>query len=327
VTTLPQVQVLLATYNGARFLREQIESILSQTYENVHLLARDDGSSDETPAILQEYARRFPQQFHLLRPDSTNQGVVVNFVCLMKAATANYICFADQDDVWSPDKIEKNYQAMAKLEERADPGTPLLVFSDLSVVDENLNLLFPSFWSCMGIDPARVHSINRILGRGVVTGCTMMINRALLELSTLIPEDVCLHDRWIALVASALGHANFIAEPLVRYRQHGRNAVGLGQSGDSTPLLNRLSFLPDSSDSDIREWIGSQRLAEAFLDRFRHQLKANEREELLAFRRCDTANNRLVRLATLLQHRFYCGSSRAKLAVLSHLLRRGASSL
>lgn len=323
VNTLPQVQVLLATYNGGRFLREQIESILSQTYENIHIVARDDGSSDETPAILEEYARRFPLRFKLLQPDSANRGVVANFVCLMKAVTANHICFADQDDVWLPNKIETSYQAMTHLQERSHPGTPLLVFSDLVVVDDNLELLYSSFWSCMGIDPERVHRINRLLGRGVVTGCTMMINRKLLERSTPIPEGVCLHDRWIALVACAMGKADFIREPLVRYRQHSSNAVGIGKPNGSTSFLSRLPFSTDPADSDIREWIGSQLLAQAFLDRFGNELNASEREELLAFRRCDTDNRRLVRLATWLHHRFYCGGGRAKLAVLSHLLRGG----
>jgi glycosyltransferase involved in cell wall biosynthesis len=136
MSSLPEVEVLLATYNGARFLREQLDSIMAQDYGNIRVLARDDGSSDETIEILGQYAKKFPGCFRVMPAGSPTGSAKGNFLLLIKASTADYICFADQDDVWLPDKVSRTKQAMDQLESRWGTEVPLLVFTDLHVVDE-----------------------------------------------------------------------------------------------------------------------------------------------------------------------------------------------
>ena len=118
------MEVLLATYNGARFLREQLDSIFAQDYENLRILARDDGSRDETPQILSEYAQRFPSRFRLLPTDTATGSAKTNFLKLMQASDADYVCFCDQDDVWLPEKVSTTQRAMSGLEERWGRDTP-----------------------------------------------------------------------------------------------------------------------------------------------------------------------------------------------------------
>src|ERR1700761_4914686 len=152
----PEVEVLLATYNGARFLRQQIDSILGQDYENLRVLARDDGSSDQTIEILEHYATQFPARFRVVPRSAGTGNPRNNFLLLMKAATADYICFSDQDDVWLPDKISRTMKTMDRLEQQSTKAAPLLVFTDLSLTDENLKIVHPSFWQFMNIDPERI---------------------------------------------------------------------------------------------------------------------------------------------------------------------------
>jgi glycosyltransferase involved in cell wall biosynthesis len=319
VSSLPSVEVLLATYNGSRYIREQIDSILGQDFPNLTILARDDGSTDGTRDLLFHYAEHLPGRFKMLPASTTNGGILGNFLALMKASTADYICFADQDDVWLPDKVRKTKETMDRLESTAGSSTPLLVFSDLRVVDENLAVLYPSFWAHMGIDPERVHHFNKLVVRGVVTGCTMMVNRALLKLSLRIPSDSRLHDRWIALLASTMGSAAVLRDQTILYRQHDRNAVGTGEERHPPPFFDRLRPHSRKTRADIEEWKRSQQLASLLLEVHGTDLSAGQRELVLAFRRCQTSPNRIVRVGSLLRHRFYCGTFASTLAVLSYL--------
>lgn len=316
--TLPRIEILLATYNGRRFLRDQVDSLLGQDYQDLNILARDDASTDGTAELLREYAERFPKKFTVIPGNAENRGILNNFLSLMRGSTADYVCFADQDDVWLPRKVSKSKEVMDQLESQYGAGTPLLVFSDLRIVDENLRTLFPSFWTRMGIDPERIHHINKLLGRGVVTGCTMMINRPLLELGFRAPKEASLHDRWIALLASTMGKAGIVTQQTVLYRQHGANAVGIGSRRPSISLPKKFGS-SHSSELDIDEWRNSQNLALALLNLHGDELSTSTRKLLVAFRRCETASSRLLRIGSFVLHRFYCGGLRAKAAILSHL--------
>ncbi len=131
----PRVEVLLATHNGQQFVREQINSLLGQDYANLTVLARDDGSTDRTQDVLKEYALRFPDRFRVLELAGANGGMNNNFLSLMKASTADYVCFSDQDDVWLyPDKVSRTKRMMDNIERTSETHTPLLVFTDLRVV-------------------------------------------------------------------------------------------------------------------------------------------------------------------------------------------------
>ena len=316
----PRVEILLATYNGQQFIRQQIDSLLGQDYDHLSVLARDDGSSDGTQKVLEQYAQLYPGRFGVVESGSTNGGILNNFLSLMKASSSDYVCFSDQDDVWLPDKVSKTKRVMEGLELKWGNQTPLLVFTDLRVVDENLETLYPSFWVRMGIDPEWINQFGRLLGNPVVTGCTAMVNRRLLELAFDMPREASLHDRWMGHIASAMGKAGFLREQTVLYRQHGRNAIGIGNDEAPRSLFRRIPDYARSGPLYVAAWQSSQEQAAAFLKVHGADLPAKKREELMAFRRCETSGNRFVRAATFVSHRFYYSGSRwSKIAVFFHL--------
>jgi len=218
------IDVLLATYNGARYLRPQIESVLNQKEVSFRVLVRDDGSVDETPAIIEHYKR--------LRPDcivhlggSDNLGVIGNFAHLLGEATAPYVALCDQDDIWEPHKLRILLETMHDLEERHGIDTPLLVHCDLRVVDDALRERHSSYWRFAGVYPSR-SSLPRLLLKNTIAGCASLANKALVRLALPVPRAALMHDYWLALVACAAGHVGAVEEPLMLYRQHERNTIG-----------------------------------------------------------------------------------------------------
>jgi glycosyltransferase involved in cell wall biosynthesis len=308
------VEVLLATYNGERFLREQIESIFAQSYRPLRIVARDDGSRDGTVAILEEYAARFPERFRVLPKSAPTGHAKWNFLRLMEAASAEYVAFADQDDVWLPEKISIEMKAMRELEER-HAGEPLLVFSDLTVVDEGLAVLSASMWERQGIDPENVHRFARILAQNVVTGCTALLNRPLLELALRMPEEATMHDWWIAVLACGFGAAGVVKEPTVLYRQHGGNVLGAVQ--EKPPMgVPQWRFHARRRE----QWEVGERQAEGILRVYGSELTPQKRALLEGMVRCETNPNRVVRAWTWLRNGYFLdGGWRANLAILWYL--------
>lgn len=219
-----RVEVLLATYNGAKYLNEQIDSILVQSYPVWRLTIRDDGSTDNTVQIIKDYIGKFPGKIRLIDEGSKRLGACANFSKLLDASEAGYVMFSDQDDRWLPEKVERTLRAMLDCEARFE-GAPVLVHTDLYVADKDLNVISKSFWGYQGIDPLK-KSLNSLLIFNNVVGCTVMINSALRRLATPMPQEALVHDVWLALVASALGHIEHVVVPTVLYRQHGENVIG-----------------------------------------------------------------------------------------------------
>ncbi len=237
----PLIEVLLATYNGAAFLEHQIDSILEQSYGTWRVLARDDGSEDGTVEILRGYAARHPGRFVLIEDGAGNQGYRGNFSMLLERSTADYVALCDQDDEWYPNKLALCMQEMRAMEEIHGPVSPLLVFTDLEVVDEELEPIAGSLWDYAGLDPDISQRFSMLLIQNVVTGCTTLINRPLVVLSSPIPEAAAAHDWWIALTAAAHGHAAYLRTGTVRYRQHGSNMIGAMALRGAVPL-NLFAF-------------------------------------------------------------------------------------
>jgi len=221
-----KVIVLMATYNGSKFLKEQIESIQYQTHLNWELWIRDDNSSDSTVEIIRNYESS-DSRIRLVEDSSGNLGVSKNFLKLLSLAVlseANYFCFSDQDDVWIPDKIEKQLSFM---KEKECSKRAVLVHSDLEVVDEKLAMINLSFMSFLNIHHVDNNAISVLLTQNFVTGCTMMMNRELIEVALPVSNQVVIHDWWLALCASAVGEVVYINQAMVKYRQHGSNEVGV----------------------------------------------------------------------------------------------------
>ncbi len=220
-----KIDILLAAYNGEKFLAQQIDSILAQTHQDWQLLIRDDQSADNTVKIIKEYTSKYSDKIKLIEDNKGNLGLVRNFETLLKSSQAEYIMFCDQDDIWLPNKIELTLNTM-KSAENQNPDTPILVHTDLKIVDEELRPIADSFWKSCKISPQTDGLLNKIVYRNIVTGCTVMINKKLKENSIPFPPQVRLHDWWLAVNAAKNGKLISIQEQTILYRQHSKNVVG-----------------------------------------------------------------------------------------------------
>lgn len=232
------IEILLATFGGATFLCEQLDSLFAQTCQDFRILVRDDGSTDDTVTILQRYAGLHPGRLELTPSDGQHLGASGSFARLLKESRAPYVMFCDQDDVWMSDKVEVTLAAMHDLERDHGARTPLLVSTDLKVVDDRLDAISESFWGYQRIHPTRLKHLSRVLVQNFATGCTVMLNRALAELALPIPTEAIMHDWWLALVATRFGRAQTLDRPTVLYRQHGRNDVGARRWRFTTGVKN-----------------------------------------------------------------------------------------
>ena len=221
--TSPSIQILLATYNGARFLQEQLDSLFAQTRQDFTLLVRDDGSTDNTLQIVRDYQQRYPDRIRIITDRRKNLGATRNFGCLLEHADADYIFCCDQDDIWKPDKVEMEMREMAVLEQ-ADTTVPCLVFSDMMAIDEVGHVQNDSVWQQLHLHPD-FFTLNRLLVQNIPHGCTMLINRPMRNLAVPLPKEALLHDHWIALLAASCGRWKAISEPTVLLRNHGSNVT------------------------------------------------------------------------------------------------------
>lgn len=222
------VVILMAVYNGEKFIYEQIQSIRSQNYKTWELWIRDDGSSDNTVNVINKAISEEPR-IRLIEDKSCYRGAKNNFSILMKHALtsdADFFCFADQDDFWLPDKLSKEVKLLKENTERDVEPRPILVYSDITVVGEELESIAVSGMKYHKMCHPESDPLGVLLARNVVTGCTIMFNRSLLELSYPVPEHALMHDWWLALCASTYGDIVFCEKPLVLYRQHSGNEVG-----------------------------------------------------------------------------------------------------
>jgi len=224
VTAVAPIDVVLPTYNGAPYLEAQLASIHAQTLRPTRLLLRDDGSTDGTPELIAQLQARYGAWLQVLPADG-NLGCTANVSRLLGATTAPYVALADQDDLWLPQKLEQALALMQQLEARHGSETPLLVHSDLELVDGQAQPLGCRYLQRQRLDPLRTAPADLAL-TNVVTGCTALCNRALLQKALPIPVEALMHDWWLALVASAFGQIALVEQPGVLYRQHGRNVLG-----------------------------------------------------------------------------------------------------
>lgn len=220
------ITIVMSTYNGEKYIREQIDSILSSTCQEFDLLISDDCSSDQTINIINSYQREYPCRIHVHRNEK-NMGYTLNFLNAVGRTNSDYVMFCDQDDVWMPDKIELTLKRMKQLENNLGSEVPIAVFTDAQVVDENLKTINPSFFRSGNLNPQKT-DLPHILMENKLIGCTVMFNRALRDvlIEHPMPSYARYHDWWIALIAAALGRISYLPKATLLYRQHGNNVVG-----------------------------------------------------------------------------------------------------
>lgn len=242
------VAICLATYNGARYIKEQIFSIIKQQYTNWMLFIRDDGSSDNTVEIVKAFIREYGDRIVLIEDCLDCGSSKKNFAAILAWVKKNYqfpyYMFCDQDDVWEKDKIQVSMEKMIEEERKHEV---VLVHTDLQVVDAELNNLGESFFSYQALNP-KEYRLNRLMVQNNVTGCTMLWNKALNDLIDLDEETVIMHDWWIALAAAAFGKIACVEKPTMKYRQHGKNVVGASKVNSMGFIIKRLR-----SSAQVRE--------------------------------------------------------------------------
>ena len=226
---MDRVTILLSTLDGARFLPDQLRSLTRQSHADWRLRWRDDGSSDRTRAVLGEFSADVgPARCAPLADDGGHLGIVGSFLRLLRAQlgageAAGVIAFADQDDVWLAEKLERGVRALAAVA----PGRPALYCARQMLVDGRLRTI--------GLSPA-VHlppGFPAALTQNIATGCTVMLNDAAARLLASTPDPIAgaLHDWWAYLLVAAAGGAILFDDiPVVLYRQHPGNAVGAAHS-------------------------------------------------------------------------------------------------
>lgn len=219
--------IVMATYNGAGFIEDQIKSIQDQTVGDWSLVIRDDGSGDDTVDIVLRLAKT-DHRIALLQDGFGNLGVTQNFARLMNIALdgeADYLAISDQDDIWHREKLQVLLDEMKKIESSDGIHTPILVHSDLEVVDDTMRTVAHSFMDYAGISPEPL-KLGHLICQNDVTGCACLINRSLLKLALPVPQNIPMHDWWLALLALSCGKVGYVERSLVRYRQHTGNIVG-----------------------------------------------------------------------------------------------------
>lgn len=268
-----KITVVMATYNGEKYLEKQILSILGQTFKPAEFIVCDDQSTDGTVAILE----KFKQQGQLTYVVNERQlGVIENFKKGVSLATeGNYISLTDQDDEWVADKLQK---CAGLLESIDDPQKPCMVYSDLMLIDQDDHILNMSFWNEVGEQEKYQHNLQTLLFNQFVNGCTMLCNPALAQMFKDIPSNVRFHhDDWIAVAAFAFGNVEKINEPLVRYRKHSNNVT---IAADKKPR-NRYRTIWEQLNKVIKgqdDFLAIRLdLARLFYDRYSNQMDSDLR--------------------------------------------------
>ena len=171
-----------------------------------------------------------------------NLGPSKNFWRALSLCKSDYVAFCDQDDTWDKEKLSILMSRMISIESESDNPTPILVYSDLNIVDENLNVMSNSFFKTTGKYPNCSDPRDFIVSNHI-PGCAMLMNRALIDRAGALPDGVRMHDWWIALVASLAGKMSYVERPLVNYRQHANNAVGAPKRSTRISIRSLIRWL------------------------------------------------------------------------------------
>lgn len=317
------IDILMATYNGERFVDKQVKSLVTQDRDglgqDLRLIIRDDGSSDRTLDVIKKRIKYYkenrdnPMEIHILDDGIKTGSPSGNFLKMLKVSKADYVMFSDQDDMWYRRKTETTFEKMREMEGKFGKDTPLLVHTDLSLMDESGRKIASSFYEYQKLP--KKDRLNQLLIQNTVTGCTMMMNKAAVDLMKQAPESemVLMYDHYAAVLVGATGHIRFIDEPLIRYRQHSGNAVGAHEAGSvgeykARFMKGREKFLKDMDLSyrqagyilkRYEKYIRAARGDEAveMLREYSNLLMAGKLEKMEFFKKYDVYKNGSIKKA------------------------------
>jgi Glycosyltransferases involved in cell wall biogenesis len=266
------ILILLATYNGEAYIKEQLDSLLSQTVQEFKICILDDCSTDKTFDIVTEYMNKYPDRIVAARNEKNSGSPKHSFFKLMVTYKDDYLMLCDQDDVWKPDKIEYTLAEMKRMEQQYGEKTPILVYTDLTVVDSDLKVINPSFKSMLDVDYSR-KSLQNLLGQNTLTGCTGMFNRALSDCIAQEPEYCVMHDWWLILVACCFGEISALDKQTIFYRQHHDNTVGASDVKSLSYQIRRFFRGDDVRRAIEITYLQAQSLYDVYKDKLSEKQK------------------------------------------------------
>lgn len=245
-----KVAVLLSTYNGEKYLLNQLQSIQKQTAKNFHIYIRDDGSTDRTTEIIEKFCENNVNCSVL--QSGRNLGAANSFMELLKLVDEEYYMFCDQDDIWLKNKI-KNSLDYLLLKEKGKKGVPVLIYTDAKVVDVRLNTIAESFIDTSGIVPDLVQKWGYVMINNVAPGCTYIFNKELRKIAVNHPSDLPMHDWWMVLNAERYGELYFLNSADILYRQHDNNVIGVHEA-NLKQFLNKFIKLNDTLNNQLKQY-------------------------------------------------------------------------
>lgn len=307
--TAPPVQIILGTYNGAQWLDELFISIRGQDYADWELLIRDDGSSDDTVALLEKWHASGMRMSFL--PDSglTNLGAKDNCTALLAASTALYVIFAGQDDVWLPDRLTCTVDAFRQAEDKHGVSIPLVVCADAKVVDSQLRPVASSWWQWARINPARINRATEVVMEGPGLGASLAVNRAMIDFALPIPHGYHDADSWLTLVAVAFGRLIVNTKPVIFYRRHDQNVSDIPFGGSLMTALFRFLKTPRAPRVRLHNVLLKESVpqAAAFANHYRDHLPLSESAGLDALAKLESFGF-FKRRWTFLRYNLWYGS-------------------
>jgi glycosyltransferase involved in cell wall biosynthesis len=266
------ISIALTTCNGEAYLVEQLESFIRQTYSPYEVIICDDASDDRTVDIIMSYVAKLPIKLY---QNKERIGVVNNFRQAISKCTGSWVACCDQDDVWLPDKLSLSANAMEKI----DGELPAAVYTDLTLTNATLEVIETSYWTMRNINPAK-ETFYSILFGNIITGCTLLINRAMAIEVKKMPDKAIMHDFWIACIAYSWGRYAYINQPTVLYRQHYNNVT----KNDKVNLLTRVArlykYIKSGFDNYLSEEIGQANL---FYKIYADKLSMEDKSAILNF--------------------------------------------
>lgn len=226
---MDRVIILLSTYNGEKYINTQLDSLLNQSYKNIRVLIRDDGSKDNTVSIIKKYVLLYPDNIELI--EGTNVGVIKSFMELVKKykGDSEYVAFCDQDDFWEPIKIEKAINILDEKESKIKGYC-----SNLKLVDDNLKFLNTKY------NRELKPSFYNAIFENIVTGCTFIANNELIfllksKIDSINLNNILMHDWLLYIIGTSFGEVIYDENSYIQYRQHANNVVGM-----DTDILSKI---------------------------------------------------------------------------------------
>lgn len=233
-----KVIIILAAYNGAEYISEQLDSLLNQTHTDWFCYIFDDHSEDQTFEICSEYQEKHPNKFNVIKRYKSSGSASESFRLAYNELLAynleyDFLAFCDQDDVWLENKLTSLINAM-----EPNLNHPTLLFSDLIVVDSDLKEMDSSFIKKVSVIQEQYANAKFLSVDNIIPGCSLMINKTLVDLIGVMPDKIIMHDWWIVINALVFGTINYVKTPLVLYRQHNNNSVGINDKSFFCHVLN-----------------------------------------------------------------------------------------